>query len=232
MAYNILLKRDLFEILTVTGSSHEFPVHMHRWPCAERVDCGARHVFMGGKDHLLLEGDIFFIPAGVPHSCRADEGGAVSYTVLTIHDFKTVTEEMLLRELEAAGIDAGDISAMYRRIISGSADTGSPDSRIAGLMSYIDENCLQELPAKDLAALTGLSVHHLLHRFTEETGISLHRYIIQSRLRRSRRAMSSGGDISGTALDCGFFDQSHFTRHFLRHTGITPGRYMESLKDI
>ncbi len=156
----------------------------------------------------------------------------MSYTVLTIHDFETVTEGILLGELEKAGIDAGDISAMYRRIISGSADTGVRDPRIAGLMSYIDGNCLQELPVKDLAALTGLSVHHLLHRFTEETGISLHRYIIQSRLKRSRRAMSSGSDISGTALDCGFFDQSHFTRHFLRHTGITPGRYMESLKAL
>jgi AraC-like DNA-binding protein len=32
------------------------------------------------------------------------------------------------------------------------------------------------------------------------------------------------------ALEAGFADQSHFTRSFRRHHGITPGRYRELVR--
>jgi AraC-like DNA-binding protein len=32
-------------------------------------------------------------------------------------------------------------------------------------------------------------------------------------------------DIAETALECGFFDQSHFHRHFKAMTTVTPQEY-------
>jgi len=34
------------------------------------------------------------------------------------------------------------------------------------------------------------------------------------------------------ALSAGFCDQSHFTRTFKRHIGVTPTQYRESLRGI
>jgi AraC-like DNA-binding protein len=227
--YDIKLKRDLFEILTVTGSTHGFAPHMHGSPGALRIDTGEKHVFMYGRDFHLRRGDTLFIPERLSHSCRVDEGKSVSYTVLTLHDPQAVTEDMLLDELRKADVQAGDMGALYRRIIKGSAEPAHRDSRIMELMEYIEQNCIDEISVKHLAEHAGLSVHHLVHRFTAEAGISLHRYIIQCRLKQIRRSMAAVTDTGAMALDWGFFDQSHFIRHFRRHTGTTPGRWMESL---
>ena len=32
--------------------------------------------------------------------------------------------------------------------------------------------------------------------------------------------------VTSTAFDIGFFDQSHFTRLFKKHIGVTPGKYL------
>ena len=34
--------------------------------------------------------------------------------------------------------------------------------------------------------------------------------------------------LAQLAAEAGFVDQSHFTRAFKRHTGLTPGRYRET----
>jgi AraC family transcriptional regulator len=36
--------------------------------------------------------------------------------------------------------------------------------------------------------------------------------------------------IARIALDAGFADQSHFTRAFRRHHGVTPARYRELVR--
>jgi len=37
--------------------------------------------------------------------------------------------------------------------------------------------------------------------------------------------------LADVALRAGFADQSHFTRLFRRHTGVTPGHYRELVRD-
>jgi hypothetical protein len=90
---------------------------------------------------------------------------------------------------------------MYSRIISVSATQRAATSQDAD-HELIDENCHHELPVKDLAALTGLSIHHLLHPLhtLEKRDFSLHRYIIHP-LKKSRLAMTSKRYLR-RALDC------------------------------
>ncbi|WP_241777546.1 helix-turn-helix domain-containing protein, partial [Streptomyces sp. CT34] len=40
-----------------------------------------------------------------------------------------------------------------------------------------------------------------------------------------RRLLLDGRPPAEVATAVGFHDQSHLTRHFKRHLGITPGRY-------
>jgi len=42
----------------------------------------------------------------------------------------------------------------------------------------------------------------------------------------SQRLLAAGASLAEAAAGAGFADQSHFTRHFKAHLGLTPGRYI------
>ena len=75
----------------------------------------------------------------------------------------------------------------------------------------------------ELANEAGLSPWHFLRVFKAQTGLPPHAYRLQRQLQRARRALLAGLPIAQAALDAGFNDQSHFTRHFVRAYGLTPG---------
>ena len=51
-------------------------------------------------------------------------------------------------------------------------------------------------------------------------------YITTIRINKARKLLSeSNKTISDIAEECGFYDQSHFTKIFKRMRGITPGGY-------
>lgn len=77
----------------------------------------------------------------------------------------------------------------------------------------------------ELAAAAGCSRFHLLRTFAQHTGLPPHAYQIRVRVERSRRLLANGVPISVAALNVGFADQSHFTRHFKRIMRVTPSRY-------
>jgi AraC-like DNA-binding protein len=40
--------------------------------------------------------------------------------------------------------------------------------------------------------------------------------------------LAQGHPVSHVAVEAGFFDQAHFTKHFKRIFGVTPGRYLST----
>ena len=75
---------------------------------------------------------------------------------------------------------------------------------------------------KSLAAVTCLSPHHLGRVFKRETGESVHAYLVRLRVEKAfsllRRSERPASEI---AAACGFYDESHLSRHFKRLTGKT-----------
>ena len=70
-----------------------------------------------------------------------------------------------------------------------------------------------------------------LDRFTpcpaipRSLGTSPHRYLVMRRLEKARGMIGSGRSLVEIALETGFSDQAHFTRHFKKAHGMTPGRW-------
>jgi AraC family transcriptional regulator len=79
-----------------------------------------------------------------------------------------------------------------------------------------------------MASVVGLSAAHFARAFKQTTGKSPHRFILEERLERARSVLTqnSGGKLATVAIDFGFFDQSHFTRHFRRKFGVTPTDFL------
>lgn len=93
---------------------------------------------------------------------------------------------------------------------------------------YITENIGNSIAVDDLADLLGCSKFYFLREFKKLMGVTPYQYLMSQRLEQARIALSSGAvNIALTAHELGFNDQSHFTRAFKSHFGMTPGQFIK-----
>ncbi len=90
---------------------------------------------------------------------------------------------------------------------------------------YLCDNVGMDIGLEELARVAGLSRAHLIRTFRKEFHITPHAFLTDLRIRRARSLLRAGQTPANVALECGFADQAHFTRHFKARTGITPGQY-------
>lgn len=98
-------------------------------------------------------------------------------------------------------------------------------SNIAAVRDYLWVNYAENVSLSRLAALTTLSPFHMLRVFHNRTGFPPHEFQTQVRIAHARRLIRRGMPLSQTAVETGFFDQSHLARNFKRIVGVTPRQY-------
>jgi AraC-like DNA-binding protein len=100
-----------------------------------------------------------------------------------------------------------------------------PVACIRRAQSRMDGDPAAPVTLAELARESGLSRYQLLRAFARQLGLTPHAYLLQKRIALARRLIRSGHELSEAAVLAGFYDQSHMTRCFVRHLGITPRRY-------
>jgi AraC-like DNA-binding protein len=96
--------------------------------------------------------------------------------------------------------------------------------------SYIDEHWSDSISLVELSNIAGLSPFHLHRMFTRQTGLPPHAYQTQLRINHAKVLLRARHSLAEIASLTGFADQSHFTRHFHRSVGVSPGRYASSFQ--
>jgi AraC-like DNA-binding protein len=79
-----------------------------------------------------------------------------------------------------------------------------------------------------LAKEMGLSRFQVLRTFKRRYGLPPHAYQLSVRVARARQLLVMGMTPADVAAECGFVDQSHFTKHFRRFLGVTPMAYAKA----
>ena len=104
-------------------------------------------------------------------------------------------------------------------------EPGERDETTRAVERLLSEHWHEDLGLADLAQAVGLSVFHLCRKFRRETGVTLHQYRHQLRLRASLEPVrESRQPLLEIALESGFSSHSHFTSAFRREFGQTPSR--------
>ena len=96
------------------------------------------------------------------------------------------------------------------------------DSQIAEILQYINHNLQDNLSVDQLASRYYISKYHLMRKFKEETGYTLHNYIVSKRLLMARNLISEGMPVVKAAHESGFTEYSTFSRAYRRQFGQTP----------
>ena len=87
------------------------------------------------------------------------------------------------------------------------------------------EDLTAPLSLTELAQTVGLSTFHAARLFTREIGLAPHAWRNRMRLNLALQALRAGVSVTDVAAASGFTDQSHFTRHFKKTFGVSPGRW-------
>ena len=91
-------------------------------------------------------------------------------------------------------------------------------------------NAHEPLRLAIIADKLACSPFHLCRLFRKVTGLTLHQYREQIRLRRALSFIESGMDLTSVALEAGYSSHSHFTFAFRRTFGTTPKMVRRSFR--
>jgi AraC family transcriptional regulator len=98
--------------------------------------------------------------------------------------------------------------------------------QVRNVTSYIDANLSASLSCEALARLANLSVSYFARAFKCTFGYSPHEFLMRRRMERAQGLMlQTDAPLAQIALECGFADQAHLSRLFLRLTGERPATW-------
>lgn len=105
------------------------------------------------------------------------------------------------------------------------------NERLARICTYIVENPRADLSVPALAARAAMSERSFARHFASETGFTPAQFVERARLDEACRRLASGDtSLDAVSADAGFGAAERMRRAFIRHLGVTPGRYRERFR--
>lgn len=106
----------------------------------------------------------------------------------------------------------------------------SPATLLHSALTFMQEHLSEDISRDDAARAAHLSPAHFSRLFAKQLGRSFTDFLNQMRVDRAVELLvGTDRSLSMVALDCGFRDQSYFTKVFNRHMKMTPREYRRRL---
>ena len=96
------------------------------------------------------------------------------------------------------------------------------DRKVVALLQYLNLHLTEELSIDQLAERFYISKYHMMRRFRQETGYSIHGYLTEKRLLLAQRLLAQGVSPSEAGERAGYQDYSTFSRAYKKHFGRGP----------
>ena len=100
----------------------------------------------------------------------------------------------------------------------------SSDSQVEELLRHINRHLNEDLSIDSLADRFFFSKYHMMRKFKEETGYTIHNYIVNKRLLMARSLISQNVPVIKAAAQSGFKDYTTFVRAYKKQFGAPPSR--------
>ena len=130
------------------------------------------------------------------------------------------------KEILSAGMILRLLVEITRSILQKEVQKPAPmlpkSKRILDIVRYLDAHLTEELNVDLLAEKFYISRYHMMRRFRDETGTTIHAYISDRRLMLARDLISQGISSTDACFRCGFGSYSSFSRAYGKFFGTTP----------
>lgn len=190
--------------------------------------CGRRT-----KDELIGRRADELFPAPLGESYRAQDeavlrSGKPILNQLELHFYATggrgwcLTNKLPLRNNAGQVIGVVGIS----KDLQSANERGEDYSAVAKVVQHIQNNFADTLRVADLAKRAGLSGYQFEQRIRKIFQLTAGQLIQKTRMEAAvQRLRETNDPIATVALDCGYSDQSAFTRQFRQTTGLSPSEF-------
>jgi len=98
------------------------------------------------------------------------------------------------------------------------------DPKVLAILRYLTDHLSEPVSADDLAGRFRLSKYHMMRKFKQATGYTIHGYLTSKRLVLARELTESGVTATAACYQSGFQDYSAFSRAYKKQFGAPPGR--------
>jgi len=170
------------------------------------------------------------------HQIKADHS---RIKILLLESYNTLLPD-LLKHLGILFTDGVFIApptlnqlAIYQQLLDFGQEQSlqiTPDERVnACLQVFRDQELEYYQMIEALKSVTFLSESRLSHLFKEYVGISLKKYLVWTKLKKTiAYLLQAEANLTQSSLQGGFYDQAHFTHAFKKHLGINPSKAYNS----
>lgn len=147
-----------------------------------------------------------------------------------IRQLDAVLLDRLIHRFEAKSADRLEtLTQIVAMVRSASVADGQSDATtVSRICNYVEEHFAEPISVEEIAERFGMSVCYICHVFKQRTGDSIIQYRNRLRISHAKLLLAGCDDkIIQIALQCGFENQSYFTRVFTRSVGMSPARYRQ-----
>ncbi|MEJ2040407.1 MAG: AraC family transcriptional regulator, partial [Desulfosarcinaceae bacterium] len=116
--------------------------------------------------------------------------------------------------LEKEQLLVGIAEKIFLQTCEPAAAKDEPTSQIEKLKQQLGIRLDMDTSMNQIALKLHANHSTLLRQFKAATGTTPHAYRLNCRIEHAKKLLQKGIDLSQVALACGFYDQSHFHRHF------------------
>lgn len=182
-----------------------------------------------------------------PNLCSSDQlrsmknHAIIFCTLLTRAAIEGGVEEELAMELSDTVIQSIEriyrIDALYEYMVSViikftesvlKLGAAAHSRSIKQAIRYVHRSLTEKITIKEAAAFAGFSEGHFSVVFKSETGKSFSDFVREVRVERAKQLLRhTDKPILDIAADCGFEDQSYFTKVFKKAVGMCPKEYRQ-----
>lgn len=166
----------------------------------------------------------FYIPPSI--FTKANNRKEVFFDNNVIYD-KTLFREMytLSGMFSEAGIEKR-LQRVVENLVAGYGKPDHfPDHKTKLFQDFLEEELSEKFSLEKTAQRFGLDKYKFLRLFKQQTGLTPNNFIILKRIEKSKKLLLIHDNLLDIAIESGFYDATHFCKHFKKITGITPLAY-------